>query len=118
MRVERAWAAILFVVGAGLCLVPLFDVLGYEWALVMAIASSLGGAQVAAVRVWRERHERAPSAVTAAEARPGATVAQLWWSSPLALWLALLAPLGAVLLNALRVRNCDVRAGLAWFVML
>jgi tetratricopeptide (TPR) repeat protein len=118
VRVERAWAAILFVVGAAACFVPLFDVLGYEWALVMAIVASLAGAQVAAVRVWRERHERAPSAVTAAEARPGATVARLWGSTTLLLWLALLLPLAAVLLNALRVRNCDLRAGLAWFVML
>ena len=118
MRVERAWAAILFVVGAGLCAVPLFDVLGYEWALAMAVTASLAGAQVAAVRVWRERRERAPSAVTAAEAWPGATVARLWFSATLRVWLALALPLVAVLANAVRVRNCDVGAGLAWFAML
>jgi tetratricopeptide (TPR) repeat protein len=118
VRVERSWSLILFIVGAALCFVPLFDVLGYEWALVMAIVASLAGAQVGAVRVWRERRERAPSALTAAAARPGATVAMLWWSATLRLWGALALPLGAVLLNALRVRNCDIVAGLGWFAML
>ncbi len=118
VRVERAWSFILFVVGAGLCFVPLFDVLGYEWCLAMAVVASLAGAQVAALRVGRERRERAPSAVTAAEARPGVTVARLWWGATLRLWGALGLPLGAILANALRVRNCDVGAGLAWFAML
>ncbi|HEY1588073.1 MAG TPA: hypothetical protein VGH63_20375, partial [Polyangia bacterium] len=97
---------------------PLFDVLGYEWCLAMAVVASLGGAHVASVRVGRERRERAPSAVTAAEARPGATVARLWWQATLRLWAALALPLAAILANAARVRNCDVRAGIAWFVML
>ena len=118
MRVERAWGAILFVVGAALCFVPLFDVLGYEWCLAMAVAASLGGAHVGAMRVLRERRERAPSAVTAAEARPGETVARLWWQATLRLWACLLLPLAAILVNAARVRNCDVRAGLGWLVML
>jgi tetratricopeptide (TPR) repeat protein len=109
---------LLFVVGAALCFVPLFDVLGYEWCLAMAVVASLGGAHVASVRVGRERRERAPSAVTAAEARPGATVARLWWQATLRLWGALALPLAAILANAARVRNCDVRAGIAWFVML
>ena len=118
MRVERAWSAILGVVGIGLCFVPLFDVLGYEWCLAMAVAASLGGAHIGAVRVWRQRRERAGSAVTAAEARPGATVAALWRAATLRTWGALVVPLVAILVNALRVRNCDVGAGLAWFALL
>jgi tetratricopeptide (TPR) repeat protein len=118
VRVERAWGAILFVVGAALCFVPLFDVLGYEWCLAMAIVASLAGAHVAALGVGRERRERAPSAVTAAEARPGATVARLWCTATLSLWAWLSLPLVAILGNALRVRNCDVAAGIGWFVML
>lgn len=118
MRVERAWAIVLAAVGVALCLVPLCNVLGYEFCLVLAVVASLAGAHVGAVRVVRARRERPPSAVTAAEARPGATVARLWLATTLRLWLALLCPLGAVLLNALRVRNCDLGAGLAWFFML
>ena len=107
MRVERAWDAILFVVGAALCFVPLFDVLGYEWCLTMALVASLAGAHVAALRVGRERNERAGSAVTAAEARPYATVAALWWRATLRVWGALALPLVCVLLNALRVKLHD-----------
>jgi tetratricopeptide (TPR) repeat protein len=118
VRVEWSWTAILTLLGAALCFVPLFDVLGYEWCLVMAIAASLAGAHVGAVRVWRQRRERPPSAVTAAEARPGASVIALWWGATARLWAALLVPLAAVLLNALRVRNCDFAAGFAWFAML
>src|SRR5438445_4425962 len=116
--VERAWTILLTLVGVALCFVPLFDVLGYEWCLAMALVSSLAGAQVGAVRVWRERRERAPSSVTAAEARPGATVARLWWEAAARVWLGLGPSLAAILLNAARVRNCDVWAGLGWFVML
>src|SRR6266850_882761 len=81
VRVERAWTVLLTLVGVALCFVPLFDVLGYEWCLAMGLVSSLAGAHVGAVRVWRERRGRAPSSVTAAEARPGATVARLWWEA-------------------------------------
>ncbi|HEX8952447.1 MAG TPA: hypothetical protein VF945_11410, partial [Polyangia bacterium] len=109
---------ILFFVGAGLCFVPLFDVLGYEWCLAMAVVSSLAGAHVGAVRVVRERRERPASALTAAEARPGATVLALWRGATLRLWGALALPLGAVLVNALRVRNCDLGAGFGWFALL
>ncbi len=104
--------------GAGLCFVPLFDVLGYEWCLAMALAAWLGGAHIGSARVWRQRRERAGSAVTAAEAHAGATVAGLWWSATLRVWAGLALPLAAILGNALRVRNCDVGAGFGWFVML
>ena len=118
MRVERGWAIVLFAVGAALCFVPLFDVLGYEWCLTMALVSSLAGAHLGAAAVWRQRHERAPSAVTAAEAHAGRAVAALWGSATLRAWAGLVAPLLAILANALRVRNCDVGAGIGWFVML
>jgi hypothetical protein len=118
VRVERGWAAVLAVVGAVLCFVPLFDVLGYEWCLVMGVLSSLAGAHIGAVRVWRERWQRAGSAVTAAEAHPGTTVGRLWWRATLATWAGLLVPVAAILLNALRVRNCDPAGGLAWLAMM
>ena len=108
----------LFAVGAALCFVPLFDVLGYEWCLAMAVASSLAGASIGALAVGRERQERTASAVTAADAHAGATVAALWWTATRRVWAGLLLPLAAILLNALRVRNCDLAAGIGWFAML
>src|SRR5262249_2148329 len=118
VRVEWAWTAILSLVGVALCFVPLFDVLGYEWALTMAIVAALAGAHVGAVRTWRERYERSASSVTAAEGRPGATVARLWLSASARVWLALAPATVAIALNAVRVRNCDFRAGLGWLLML
>jgi tetratricopeptide (TPR) repeat protein len=118
VRVERAWGAILFIVAVALLFAPLFDVLGYEWCLAMAVMASLGGAHVGALGVVRERKERTASAVTAAAARPGATVARLWWHATLRLWGALVLPLAAVLVTARFVRNCDLGAGFAWFAML
>ena len=82
-------------------------------ALAMAIAASLAGAHVGAVRVGRERRERAPSAVTAAEAHAGRDGGALWWRRDAARvglrWRCRSRPSS---LNALRVRNCDVRAGI------
>lgn len=120
LRVEstRAWALLLGVLGVALCFVPLFDVLGYEFCLTLALGVSFAGAQLGAVTVWRARRERPASLATAAEAFPAATVARLWGGTVARLWLALLLPLAAVTLNALRVRNCDYAAGLAWFFML
>src|SRR5690349_2337239 len=119
VRVElRAWAAAFLTLGASLCFVPLFDVLGYEFCLALALAASFAGAHLGAVAPWYDRRERAASAVTAAAARPGATVARLWAGTTARLWAALGAPLAAIAVNGLRVRNCAWAAGLAWFVML
>ena len=119
VRVERAWSVILFIVAAALCFVPLFDVLGYEWALVMAIVASLGGAHVGAMRVWRERRERAPSALTAAAARPGATVAALWGSATLrAVGRAGVAARRRCCQRAARAQLRRDRGPRAWFAML
>ena len=114
----KSWSVVLFAVGVALACLPLFDVLGYEFCLVLAIASSLAGAERGVAAVSTERRQRAPSAQTAAEARPGITVARLWAGVTLRLWGALGLPLLVVLANALRVRNCDLPTGLAWFALL
>jgi tetratricopeptide (TPR) repeat protein len=114
----RIWAVLLAVLAGALCFVPLFDVLGYEWSLVLAVAVSLAAAQLAATRTVAARTTRAPSAATAAAARPGATVARLFGANLLHGWLLLVGPLLLIGANSLRVRNCDVPAGLAWFAML
>ncbi len=120
MKVDafRIWAVLLAVLAGALCFVPLFNVLGYEWSLVLAVAVSFAAAQLAAARTVAARSSRAPSAATAAAAHPGATVARLYAGNVAASWLLLLVPLGLVTANALRVRNCDFSAGLAWFALL
>ena len=110
-RRPLAWAAILAAATAALCFVPLFDVLGYELSLALALLASLGSGLVAAAYPQRVRDQLAPF--------PGArwTVLRLY-SVVLGLGLGLLAlPLALSLLNALRVRNCDIFEGLAFFLL-
>ena len=49
------WALALFVLAAGLCAVPLFNLLGYESSLVLAVAASLAGIRQGAHAVGRYR---------------------------------------------------------------
>jgi hypothetical protein len=114
----RIWAVLLGLLAGALCFLPLFDVLGYEWCLVLAVAVSLASAQLAATRTVAVRTARPPSAATAAAGRPGATVARLYGANLGHAGLLLVGPLAIISANALRVRNCDFAAGLAWFAML
>ncbi|HEX4462534.1 MAG TPA: hypothetical protein VIA18_31370, partial [Polyangia bacterium] len=118
MDAFRIWAGLMALLAAVLCALPLFDVLGYEWCLVMAVAVSFAAAQLACARTIAARTRRPPSAATAASAHPGATVARLYGGNVVAAWQLLVVPLALVTCNALRVRNCDFSAGLAWFAML
>jgi hypothetical protein len=104
---EALWALASLTVGGALCFVPLFDVLGYEWCLAMAVVGALAGAQLGAVVTTRQRRLHAP-----------ATVARLYGAVVARTWLLLVPPLLAIVANAARVRNCDLAAGLAWFALL
>ena len=95
-------ASYLTVVAAALCAVPLFDLLAYEFCLAMGFAqvpASLFVGHRAACRVGPQ---------------PGVAT---WWAAR-DITLALLPPLGLVLGNALRVRNCNVGHGLVLYAAL
>lgn len=84
----------------GLCFVPLFDLLGYEFALATGAVATLSGVLVG-LRTARAHPE-------------GFAVTSAW------LWavLHLLPGLAIISLNALWVRNCDYREGLGFFLLL
>lgn len=111
---ERAWAVALLLFGVVLCFVPLFDALGYEWCFAMAVVAAPAGALLGAGRVTDRRRQ----SQTTSDARPGATVARLYASVVLRVWLLLIPPVVAIVANAARVRNCDLVGGLAWFALL
>lgn len=130
-----AWAA----VGGALCFVPLFNVLGYESGLVLALLASLSAVHHGVRAVFRGRGHRERGRGTSksggpASGRPGSTRGQisseradnaplstvfsLFLRAYLAAGLPLLLPLLLLLLNGFRVRNCSYGAGLAFFAML
>jgi hypothetical protein len=101
------WATSLAVIGGLLDTLPLFNLLGYDFAFALGLAGALAGVDighgtVAAAR----RHGRGVSAV------------RLVGEAGLASVAVLVVPLLLSLLNAWRVRNCNLGAGLAFFALL
>jgi hypothetical protein len=112
------WTLALGALALVLSVTPLFNVLAYEFCLALALAAAFAGAHLATARVWRARHQRAPSDRLRADAQPLLVVATLYGRAVAHIWLILALPLGLILANALRVRNCDLAGGLRWFFML
>ena len=112
LRARRTWiwAALLALLGGVLCAVPLFNVLGYEFAFAMAIAASLASADLGAALARRLAAvaERDPGDAGDADLLPGArTVLGLAGAAGLLALALLVPPLLLVSGNAIRVRNCD-----------
>jgi tetratricopeptide (TPR) repeat protein len=106
-RRALVWATLLAAAGLALCFVPLFDVLGYDYAFALGLltafaAVDIGHGAVAAARL---------------AGRPLSLLQALLYAEAAAL-AALLLPLAFALLNALRVRNCDMGVGLAFYLLL
>jgi hypothetical protein len=101
------WAGALALLAAVLDFVPLFNVLGYDFAFAIGLATALAGVDVGhGVVSAARRSERSISPVKIA----GEAI--------IATWAILVLPLLLSLANALRVRNCNAGAGLAFFVLL
>jgi len=109
---------LLFVTGAVLCFVPLFNLLGYESSLVLAIVGSLAGVRQGAVVVQRARAARSGIKRSVDSNGHFAQVLALYLRALVAAELLLLPPLGLLLLNGLRVRNCSYAAGFGFFAMM
>ncbi len=101
------WGGVLALAALALDFVPLFDLLGFDFSFIVGLAAAFAAADVGhgAVTAARRAHRRVSlwelvcSAVTAG--------------------LALLAaPLLLSLANALRVRNCNLPVGLAFYALL
>lgn len=102
------WCALLAAVALTLDFVPLFDLLGYDFCFAVGMfaafaASDIGAGVVRAA--WRADGNTASVFALAGRAIALSTA-------------ILVAPLLLSLANALRVRNCNVAAGLAFFLLL
>lgn len=112
------WLCVVLLTGlaGALCNVPLFNLLGFESALALAIAASFVGAWLGV----RALQVAAPATATDQEVSeaPGAAVLRLYVRAAGSAVLLLLPPLVLLLGNGLRVRNCDYLAGLGFFLMM
>ncbi len=110
------WMLALAALAGGLCFVPLFNLLSYEFCLALAVAGSVAAAHLGSVFVAcaRARDDGLELALDDAPRALGALLAR----GVITNLLLLAAPLLIICLNALRVKNCDVLEGLAFFAMM
>jgi hypothetical protein len=114
-RRALVWSALLALTALALCFVPLFDVLGYDFAFALGLVTALAAADVGHGAAAAAR--RGAGAEAGGGSHPTGLGRILLWAMGGAL-AALLAPLLLSLLNALRVRNCNLGAGFAFFALL
>ncbi|MBN2574550.1 MAG: hypothetical protein JXP73_08280, partial [Deltaproteobacteria bacterium] len=101
------WAGLLVAVALVLDFVPLFDVLGYDFAFALGLVTAFATVDIGHGVVTAARRH----------ARPVSPLRLVGEASVTALALLVL-PLFLSLANALRVRNCNLGAGLAFFALL
>ena len=118
LRARRTivWAAVLFLAAALCASQPLFGVLGYEFALVMALVGSFAGADMGASLVRRLRGCGATPVELAEE--PSRICSAIVFRA-IALSVALLLPpLLVMAINGLRIRNCDWLFGIKCYLLI
>lgn len=118
LTVHRTFSYWLWLVGFGvlalvLANVPLFNILAFEFCAVMALSISFAGAHVT-LTVLRQM-KRQPSALTGT---PGQIVMRCFGEALIFNTGLLGLPLGIILLNALRVENCNFGEGFLFFLIL
>ncbi len=105
-------AGLLAAFSAVLAFIPLFNVLGYEFcAAISALVSATAGP--VAIGVARRR-----PAVFSSGTRPGSVAAGLCVRAIFHNLATLIAPLAIILLNALRVTNCNLAIGFLFYLLL
>lgn len=101
------WLWVLLATSGVLAFVPLFDVLGYEFAIAIGLGAGYAAGHVGVCAV---RRARASASDDEALTLCGAALLD---SLPL-----LAAPVLVITLNALRVRNCDFLIGFAFYAVI
>ncbi len=116
LRRVQVWLILLAALASLLAFVPLFNLLGYEFSLALALAGSLAGAHLGSVLIGWLRGRR--DALSLGVETPGVALAALLGRSVGLALLLLAPPLALISANALRVKNCDYLEGLAFFAMM
>lgn len=113
--------ALVFIgVGVALCFMPLFNILGYESSLVLALLGSIAGIRQGVRVVFLSRMRTKNARRSADRDRAGRLheVFGLFLRGLFFTEVLLLLPLGLLLLNGLRVRNCNYLSGFGFFAMM
>jgi tetratricopeptide (TPR) repeat protein len=101
------WGAALTALALVLSAIPLFDLLGYDFAFALGLATALAAADVGHGAVAAARREGEPVGLFRLAGRALAGALGL-----------LILPLLVSLANAVRVRNCNLASGFAFYALL
>jgi hypothetical protein len=107
------WLLLFALAGAALCLTPLFNVLGFESSLVLALLASLAAVHRGSAVVARARLRLRATDRDLIDAAPLRRVISLVGQATVATWMLCAVPLLMLIVNGLRVRNCNYLSGLA-----
>ena len=107
------WFIILAGLGLALIQVPLFNLLAFESCAVLTIGIAFAGAHTGVTRV---HHLRRSLQILSGSSHQ--IVITLFWRTLGANLTLLIVPLVILSLNALRVKNCDLSDGFAFFFLL
>lgn len=107
------WFIILAGVGLALIRIPLFNLLAFESCAVLAIGIAFAGAYTSVTCVHHLRHS-----LQVVSGSSHQIVTTLFWRTFAGNLTLLIAPLAILSLNALRVENCDLSEGFAFFLLL
>ncbi|MDE0016268.1 MAG: hypothetical protein OXU51_08785 [Candidatus Poribacteria bacterium] len=107
------WFTTFGVLALILANVPLFNILAFEFCAVLALGISFAGAHVTLTAV--QQMKRHPDALRGS---PRQIVTRCFWTALIFNLGLLVLPVGIILLNALRVKNCNFGEGFIFFFLL
>ena len=107
------WFTAFGVLALILANVPLFNILAFEFCVVLALGISFAGAHVTLTMV--QQMKRQPAALRGS---PGQIVTRCFWNALIFNFGLCVLPVGIILLNALRVKNCNFGEGFIFFFLL
>ena len=107
------WFTLFGALALMLANMPLFNILAFEFCAVLALGISFAGGHVPLTVVWQMK--RQPDALSGS---PRQIVIRCFWSALLFNLGLLLLPILIILLNALRIKNCNFSEGFLFFFLL
>ena len=107
------WFTAFGVLALILANVPLFNILAFEFCAVLALSISFAGAHVTLTAV--QQMKRHPDALRGS---PRQIVLRCFWNALIFNLGLLVLPVGIILLNALRIKNCNFSEGFIFFFLL